>query len=168
MARAWVSIGSNIEPEANVRGAVAALQRRFGALTVSTVYRTEAVGFEGQPFLNLVVGFDTDESPVEVFDALRAVEDAQGRTRSGPKFSARTLDLDLLLYDDRRTEVRGRPLPHPDILEYPFVLGPLAELVPDQRHPVDGRRYAELWSAMRDRGEGAEMTAAELDGLAPG
>ena len=168
MVRAWVSIGSNISPQANVRDAVAALRRRFGVLAVSTVFRTEAVGFDGQPFLNLVVGFDTDEPPEQVFDALRAIEDAQGRTRTGAKFGARTLDLDLLLYGDRRTEVRGRPLPHPDILDYPFVLGPLAELVPEQRHPVDGRRYAELWAAMRGRGEGADMAAVALDGLEPG
>ena len=157
MARAWVAIGSNIAPEANVLAALGALDERYGQLAVSTVYRTEAVGFEGRPFLNLVVGFDTDDPPERVLAFLRRQEDAQGRVRTGPKFSARTLDLDLLLYDDRCGEVAGKPLPHPDILEYPFVLRPLAELAPEQPHPTDGRTFADLWADMRSRGVGQGM-----------
>ncbi len=168
MTRVWVSVGSNIEPEQNVRAAIAALRDKYGELCVSTVYRTEAVGFAGRPFLNLVAGFDTTEPPAEVLACLRATEDARGRERRTAKFSSRTLDLDLLLYGDVCGEVAGKRLPHPDVLAYPFVLGPLAELAPAQRHPVDGRSFAELWRAMQARGEGGSMVKAPLEGLEAG
>jgi 2-amino-4-hydroxy-6-hydroxymethyldihydropteridine diphosphokinase len=151
MARVWVSVGSNQQRERHIRGAIAELRARFGALRLSSVYETVAVGFDGDPFYNLVVGFATDQPPEQVQAALRAIEDAHGRERTGPKFSGRTLDLDLLTYDDRVGQVAGKPLPHPDILAYPFVLGPLAELAPDECHPVLGRSYTELWQAQPEQ-----------------
>lgn len=146
--RAYVSIGSNIDRERNIRDALAALTRQFGALRVSPVYASAAVGFEGEAFYNLVVAFDTAQSIDTVQERLRAIETAQGRHRGEARFAPRTIDLDLLLYGD---VVRAAPppaLPRADILEYSFVLQPLADLAPAEIHPVTGTSYAALWRLM--------------------
>lgn len=145
MARAYVSIGSNIDREANIRGAVAGLRARFGALRLSPVYESVAVGFAGDHFYNLVAGFDTDLPPREVAAILRRIEGEHGRRRDGPRFSARTLDIDLLTWDDLVLNEAGLVLPRPEILTNAFVLRPLADIAPHRRHPGTGRTYAELW-----------------------
>lgn len=151
MTEVFVSVGSNVDPARHVRAGVEALRRRFGALRVSTVYQCPAVGFSGDDFYNLVLAFDTREDPHAVARALHEIEAAMGRRRGGPRFASRTLDLDLILHGDTVLHERGLELPRPDILRYAFVLRPLAELAPGLRHPVDGRSYAELWSAFDDR-----------------
>ena len=150
MTRAWISLGSNIEPEENLRAALALLEARFGPLVVSPVYRTAAEGFEGDDFLNLAVGIDTGEPLHAVRGALRAIEEARGRVRGSEKFSSRTLDLDLLTWNELVDPALG--LPRDEILEYAFVLGPLADVAPDERHPVAGRTYSELWRAFPRKG----------------
>lgn len=142
----WVSIGSNQERERSIRGAVAALRERFGPLRLSQVYESEAVGFSGQPFLNLVAGFETDEPVGAINSALRAIEDAMGRVRGPEKFAPRTLDLDLLTYGDAVGEIDGCALPRDEILHYSFVLGPLAEVAGDERYPPTGETYRALWA----------------------
>ncbi len=146
MARIYISIGSNIDAARNVRRAVAALRADFGPLALSPVYESEAVGFAGDNFLNLVAGADTARPVAEVAARLHAMEDAQGRDRSGPRFSSRVIDLDLLLYDDLVLESPGLVLPREEILHNAFVLRPLADLAPDLVHPVAGRTMAELWA----------------------
>jgi len=143
VTRAWISVGSNVEPVRNVREAIAALRREFGGLVLSPVYRTPAEGFEGDDFLNLVVGIDTDLPPAEIRDRLHSLEDQQGRVRGAEKFASRTLDLDLLTWGDRVDGELG--LPRDEILKYAFVLRPLAEVAPAERHPETGETYAELW-----------------------
>jgi len=144
MPRVYVSVGSNIEREASIRSGVFALRARFGHVTLSSVYESEAVGFEGDNFFNLVVGLDTDEPVEAVASALREIEDENGRERSGPRFSSRTLDLDMLLYDDL---VCADPqIPRFEILENAFVLWPLAEIAPETLHPQEGVCFAELWA----------------------
>lgn len=146
MTRVFLSIGSNIDRETNIRAGVAALRECFGELRLSTVYESEAVGFEGDPFYNLVAGFETDITPEELVAALRAIEDRHGRVRTGPRFSSRTLDIDLLLYGDA---VFDAPvvIPRKEITRNAFVLLPLAELAPDAVHPLTGKTYAAMWEA---------------------
>jgi 2-amino-4-hydroxy-6-hydroxymethyldihydropteridine diphosphokinase len=145
--RAWLSLGSNIDRDRNIRGALRDLVSEFGELVVSRVYECEAVGFDGDPFYNLVVGIDTQLPPLELARVMRAIEDAHGRSRGGDKFAPRTLDIDLLTYGDQVLDEGPLRLPRDEILKYAFVLGPLAELAGGERHPVDGRSYAELWAA---------------------
>lgn len=154
----YVSAGSNIDPEHHLRAACRRLADRFGPLSLSSVYRTKAVGFDGDDFLNLVVSFSTSVDVHTVKAHLDENELCAGRTGSAESFVPRTLDLDLLLYG---TQVLDNPtvrVPRADILNYAFVLAPIAELAPDLRHPVDGRTMCELWSAF----EGGEQGIRRL------
>ena len=145
MARVFVSVGSNVDPADNVKSAVTMLRERFGRLQLSSVYRTAPVGFEGDDFYNLVAALETDEEAHVVAAALRIVEDRHGRVRTGNKWGPRTLDLDLLLYDDLILEEAPLAIPRDEITEYAFVLGPLAELAGSRKHPVLGTTFSELW-----------------------
>ncbi len=148
MARVYVSIGSNIDRAANIRAGIAALRERYGEVTVSPVYDTRAVGFDGDDFYNLVAAFDTADDVDAVAASLREIERRRGRVRA-PKagsFISRTLDIDLLLYDDLVTERPGFTLPRDEILKYAFVLAPLAAIAGEQCHPVLGRRFSDLWA----------------------
>jgi 2-amino-4-hydroxy-6-hydroxymethyldihydropteridine diphosphokinase len=144
MTRAFVSVGSNLDPERNVRGALAALHRHFGELLVSTIYESEPVGFDGPNFYNLVVGFDTDDDLESIIGILSGIEQEFGRQRDGGDDS-RTLDLDLLLFGEMVQREDGPRLPRPDIETYAFVLKPLAELAPDMRHPETGETFSNMW-----------------------
>jgi 2-amino-4-hydroxy-6-hydroxymethyldihydropteridine diphosphokinase len=146
VARVYVSLGSNIDRARNIASAIEALRNSYGRLLQSPTYETEAVGFEGDPFYNLVVGFDTDQTPQQVAAVLGAIEDAHGRNRSAGKFSSRTLDLDLLLYDDLVLDEGNLHLPRKEILEYAFVIKPLAEIAGETRHPVTGASFADIWA----------------------
>ncbi|MEZ5478780.1 MAG: 2-amino-4-hydroxy-6-hydroxymethyldihydropteridine diphosphokinase [Thiolinea sp.] len=143
MPQAYVSLGSNIRPEANICSCTQLLRARFRQVISSDVYQTPAVGFNGAPFLNSVVGFETDMSIDALKAYLRELESLHGRERSGEKFDARTLDVDLLLYDHVVLPPEGN-LPHSDILKYSFVLYPLAEIAPQQQHPVLRQNIAQL------------------------
>lgn len=147
MARIYISLGSNIDRERNTRAGVQALRERFGELELSSVYESEAVGFEGDAFYNMVIACEVDEDVRSINRALAEIEDAHGRDRSGPRFSSRTLDLDLLLYDDLVLDDNGLRLPREEILKNAFVLWPLAEIAPERLHPVAAKSYAELWAA---------------------
>lgn len=144
--RVYLGLGSNIDPARHLGEAVAQLREAFGLITVSRVCRTAPVGFQGEDFYNLAVGLDTDLDLTTLAALLRGMEDAAGRFRGGEKFAPRTLDVDVLTYG---ALARAEPsaLPRADILEYAFVLGPLADIAPDERHPVLGTTYGELWAA---------------------
>jgi 2-amino-4-hydroxy-6-hydroxymethyldihydropteridine diphosphokinase len=162
MPRCWISIGSNQKREHSVRGAVQALRRRFGELILSSVYESEAVGFDGQPFLNLVAGLDTTEPVASIRAALRSIEDDFGRVRGPDKFAPRTLDLDLLTYGDQVAEEEGLELPRDEILHYAFVLGPLAEVAGKEIHPVVGHSYGELWRVLEKSAQSLRPVVFEL------
>ena len=147
MATIYISLGSNINREKNTRAGIDALKQAFGKLILSAVYESEAVGFTGDAFYNMVISCETSTAVHETNQILRDIEDANGRDRSGPKFSSRTLDLDLLLYDKLQLDEDGLKLPRGEILKNAFVLWPLAEIAPDLQHPVMRSSYADLWAA---------------------
>lgn len=161
----FLSIGSNVDRERNIRGGLRCLRRYFGELSCSTTYRCAAVGFEGNAFYNLAVGLQTQDSPEHVVSFLKSVEDEFGRDRSAAKFSDRTLDIDLLLYGDRVIDQVGLHVPRDEILKYPFVLMPLAEIAPDFVHPSTGQRLDAMWQQMSLKGHDLEPLSNLDDGM---
>jgi 2-amino-4-hydroxy-6-hydroxymethyldihydropteridine diphosphokinase len=145
MADVYVSIGSNIEREKYIACALNSLKEHFGALTLSSVYESEAVGFVGDNFYNLVAGFTTTLSLTDLSLLLKKIEDQHGRCRQGPKFSGRTLDIDILTYDQLSGVHAGIRLPRGEVTENAFVLWPLAEIAGEEKHPELQVSYAELW-----------------------
>ncbi len=145
MPKGYISIGSNIDKDKNILASLRALEHHFGQLTISSIYESEPVGFTGDTFYNLVVGFNSNLSVKEVAKQLRQIELDNGRTRDCQKFSARTLDLDLILYDDLILNDGRLQIPRDEIERYAFVLEPLAEIAPTLKHPISRLSYAELW-----------------------
>jgi 2-amino-4-hydroxy-6-hydroxymethyldihydropteridine diphosphokinase len=144
MTTVYVAAGSNVEPVKNLRRALRELSKHY-ALSFSPAYQNKAVGFDGEDFINLVVGFDTADSVEQVIAQLHEAEAACGRPRNAPKWAARTMDLDLLLYGQLVSDIADRKLPRPDLLKRPYMLRPLADLAPMLIHPVIGTTMAELW-----------------------
>ncbi len=145
MTKGYISIGSNINKDEHIPASLRVLEQTFGELTVSSIYESEPVGFTGDVFYNLVVGFDSDLEVKAVAKLLRQIELDNGRTRDSRKFAARTLDLDLILYGDLIVNDGRLQIPRDEIEHYAFVLEPLAEVAPDLKHPVSHISYAELW-----------------------
>ena len=146
MHEVFVSIGSNINREEYICSSLDALQENFENLLCSPVYESVAVGFEGENFYNLVVSFMTTLSLEELAKKLRAIEDDNGRNRNKPKFSARTLDLDILTYDKKVGDFSGTVLPRDEITYNAFVLKPLADIAGSVQHPEIKKTYGQLWS----------------------
>ncbi|VAW53570.1 2-amino-4-hydroxy-6-hydroxymethyldihydropteridinepyrophosphokinase [hydrothermal vent metagenome] len=146
MAWVYISLGSNIDREALTRVGVSALQAQYGDLLLSSVYESEAVGFDGEDFYNMVIALQTGDSVYSVAKWLRTIEDRNGRERNGSKFSSRTLDLDLLLYDNLVINQGKLQIPRDEILQRAFVLWPMAEIAPNVKHPEVDKTYAELWA----------------------
>lgn len=145
MAEVFLSLGSNVEREKHIPQAIRELDALFGPLTLSSVYESEAVGFVGPPFYNLVVGFQSDLPAGQIARMLREIEVAHGRQEGCRKFEPRTLDIDLILYGNLILEESGLRLPRDEITRFAFMLEPLAEIAPDVRHPIAGCSFAELW-----------------------
>ncbi|KFZ36008.1 2-amino-4-hydroxy-6-hydroxymethyldihydropteridine pyrophosphokinase [Shewanella mangrovi] len=144
MAKIYISIGSNIDPANYIRVAITELRALFGELALSSVYESEAVGFSGDNFLNMVIAADTLLDIDGLVTRFKQIERRHGRAANARKFAPRTLDIDLLLYDDL---VVTEPvvLPRAEILSNAFVLWPLAELAPQLVHPTSALSYQTLW-----------------------
>ena len=145
MPDVFLGVGSNIERERYINAGLDALSGLFGELALSSVYDSGAIGFAGQPFLNLVVGISTDLSPGQLLGQLRHIEFEHGRPPNATRFSSRQLDIDILTHGVLTGTVEGVELPRPEILQNAFVLCPLAELAGAQVHPFAGKTYGALW-----------------------
>jgi len=143
--RAWLGVGSNIDAELHISSAIYALRGFYSNLVISPVYESQSVGFDGDNFLNLVVGIETNETIDELHQVLKSIEDNNGRSREGEKFSSRTLDIDLLTYGDEDLTEKGVNIPRHEILIYAFVLRPLSDVAPEEIHPHLGLSYQKLW-----------------------
>lgn len=163
MPRIYLGLGSNIEPEANLRLGVRELRRRFGPLTLSPTYKSRSVGFDGEDFLNLVAAFDGEHSPAEIVEQLEEIHTLAGRVRENERFLSRTLDIDLLLVGDLVTDGPPTRLPRADVLECAFVLKPLVDIAPDLVHPVSRKTMEEHWNAFDREGQPLEDYRLELD-----
>jgi len=140
-----LSIGSNIEPATHIRQVLNLLAQEFGSISLSKVYESEAVGFDGDNFMNLVVVAEVETSLQGISLRLKKIEDQLGRDRQQPKFSGRTMDIDILTYGDESGVECGLSLPREEITRNAFVLLPLSEMLPDTVHKQSGETYAELW-----------------------
>ncbi|MDP4917926.1 MAG: 2-amino-4-hydroxy-6-hydroxymethyldihydropteridine diphosphokinase [Haliea sp.] len=153
MTEVFLGLGSNLERERYLVAGLDSLQALFGSMKLSSVYDSAAIGFDGHPFLNMVVAVDTSLSLAAMATRLRQIETEHGRPMNATRFSPRTLDIDILTFGDLVGEHDSVVLPRGEILENAFVLRPLAELAPRARHPVNGASYAELWRAFSERSQ---------------
>ncbi len=158
---AYLGVGSNVEPEQNLRLAWHELRKLGDNALASNVYRNPPVGFSGDDFLNLVVRIDTTLSPPQLLQSLETIHDLAGRKRGSEKFGPRELDVDLLMYGDIVS--REWKLPRKDIMKYPFVLQPMAELAPELAHPGNGFTMHALWDDMRGTATVMERVAFAFD-----
>lgn len=147
MPDVFVAAGSNIDPAENLRAAIDALDAAYGPLRISPAYRNRAVGFEGDDFINLVVGFATDDAITEVRRNLQRIETLCGRPPHAAKWAPRSMDLDILLYDQLVSNEPGLVTPRPDLVRRAYMLKPLFDIAPDVVHPTLHKTVRELWAA---------------------
>lgn len=157
MPEVYVAVGGNVEPLKYLDRAVSLLEGAFGALSISPAYRNKAVGFEGEDFVNLVVGFKTSLSPAQVRERLQAIEAHCDRPPAAPRWAPRTMDLDVLLYGELVSDEPGLKLPRPDLVRRAYMLRPMVDLAPDLLHPTLHKTMRELWTRLDD---GAHAMAA--------
>jgi 2-amino-4-hydroxy-6-hydroxymethyldihydropteridine diphosphokinase len=162
-ALVYVSLGSNVDRENNIRLAVEAMRQKFGVLRLSPVYESAAVGFDGDDFLNLVAEFLTEFDVRAVVLNLREIEDSLGRDRGQPRFSPRAVDLDILTYGQLQMDKDGIQIPRHEILVNSFVLRPLQDLAPETLHPCENKSYAELWHSLRPAAVPTQAIELSLD-----
>lgn len=143
MAKVYLNIGSNIEREDNIQRCMQTLRAAYPDIVFSQIYETEAVGFDGDAFYNLAASLQTSQSFEQISSYLKVLEDDHARKRDGVKFSSRTLDVDILLYDDLILQPEY-DIPRKEILRYPFVLFPLEEISPEAIHPELKLSIAEI------------------------
>jgi 2-amino-4-hydroxy-6-hydroxymethyldihydropteridine diphosphokinase len=159
---AYVSGGSNIAPEANLRLAAGELKRRFPGARFSRCYRNKAVGFEGPDFINFAVALPTTLTLAALDAELERIEAHCGRPPGARRWEPRAMDLDVLLYGDAVGEFGRLKLPRPSLLEWAFMLGPLAEIAPALVHPVERRTIAALWEDFDRNGNPLVPVALDL------
>ena len=143
----FLSLGSNIDPEENLKYACRELKKAFGNIQISSVYKNKPIGFEGNDFLNMVVKVKSTFNPNEMLDFIRGLEAATGRDIGIGAFDSRTLDIDMLLFGSLVHPEKPFKIPRNDIELYSFVLCPLAEIEPDGIHPITGKTFKDLWES---------------------
>ncbi|MBZ0282080.1 MAG: 2-amino-4-hydroxy-6-hydroxymethyldihydropteridine diphosphokinase [Anaerolineae bacterium] len=145
----FISLGSNTQPEYNLREAVRLLREYVTVITVSPVYETAPVSGEGRSYLNAAAQLETDLNPVDLkANVLRIIENRLGRMRDSS--GDVTIDLDILLFNDEQHDLGKRQIPDPGILQYAHVAIPLADVAPDIPHPVTGERLETIAAQFRD------------------
>ncbi len=149
--RVYLGIGSNIDRDINIRDGLKELQSRYGELSISPVYESKSLGFDGDDFYNLVVGLNTELDIDALGKQLREVEYQFGRNKNEIRYSSRTLDIDLLMYADHISETHH--VPRSDIIEFSFVLKPLFDIAPNLQHPLTGQTMAQLWENFDSAGQ---------------
>ena len=145
MSVAYLGLGSNVNARAHIAAGITALRENFSDVRLSPAYQTAAVGFDGDDFINLTASIDTGLQPIELKNFLNDLEDRHGRLRDVPKFSDRTLDIDILLFDDLYLLSPVLEIPRPEIMKFAHVLKPLADLAPDLVHPISRKTIDEIW-----------------------
>lgn len=147
MSIAWLGLGSNVNAANHIAAGIRELVEKFDNVSLSPVYASTAVGFDGEDFINLVTRVETEMHPMELRQYLRDLEDRYGRKRDVPKFSDRSLDIDILLYDDLVLLSPVLEIPRAEILKFSHVLKPLADLEPELIHPTELRSMSEIWKS---------------------
>lgn len=150
----WLGLGSNIQRERHIRAAVEALEHSFSTVRLSLVYESEAAGFDGPPFYNLVAWVETQLSLAEVQAWCKQTEQTLGRAHDNERFSSKTMDIDILLYNDEICAATSATpkLPRGELLTSPYVLAPMADLVPYMQHPETGKTYRDQWLELKQSG----------------
>ena len=154
-SQVYVGVGTNIDREKHARMAVAALGAQFGALTLSPVYESTALGFDGPDFYNFVIGFETNLTLSELVQRLKAIEESAGRKQGEKKYSSRTLDIDVLLFGEQDLRQQGGNIPRDEIASAAHVLKPLADIWPDGRCALVDGSFSAAWAAF-DSGQRAQ------------
>ncbi|WP_086480705.1 2-amino-4-hydroxy-6-hydroxymethyldihydropteridine diphosphokinase [Oceanospirillum sanctuarii] len=146
MSRVYLSLGSNIDARSNIKAGIEALNARFGEMQLSPVVESEPVGFVGDPFINLMTVLETELPIPELSKQLRQMEYDFGREDNAPKFSGRTLDIDIVMVDQLHGEHFDIRLPRKDLFEHGYMLYPLALMEPDLVPPGQEKTVQELWA----------------------
>ncbi len=164
MSTVYLSIGSNIDPYPNMRDCKVELHYHFNQTTWSPVYSSPAVGMEGDDFLNAVVKVDTTQSIDKVLSICNDIEQKQGRVRTSNKFSSRTLDIDMLLYDNEIIENKKLQLPRAEILSAAHVLVPLVDIASEVIHPVEKKTLKHILDEIAENNSefAASLTAVSI------
>jgi 2-amino-4-hydroxy-6-hydroxymethyldihydropteridine diphosphokinase len=151
--RAFISLGSNIDPERNLPEAARMLSARRNVASRSPVYQSPAVGSTGQPdFLNAAVLVETELGARALkATVLEPIEQELGRSRTADRYAPRTIDLDITLFNEEVLNLAGRHIPDPDILRYAYLAVPLSDIAPQQRHPETGQTLTEIVRGLSDR-----------------
>lgn len=158
MHRVVLGLGSNLQPQRHLTTALQHLCAQFEHIDISPVYETQAVGFDGPNFWNLIVGIQTDLLLEPLKTRLRAIEYDLGRPPQAQKWADRCIDIDILIFGDLVGATCVGKLPRADILKYAHVLAPLADLYPQLCHCETGTSFADHWRTFSGDSSGLIQT----------